>query len=116
MFVQFWGSFWRSCWGYFQEPFWNPKMERQDGWNAAKRRQNVEEFEAGEEYSPPCTDFLQKSGRISCRKGLETPLAAGLAAGAGGLGSLEALAVHPWAQEFCTLPKSFIGHKYHREP
>ena len=48
----------------------------------------------------PCTDFLQKSGRISCRKGLETPLAAGLAASAGGLGSLEALAVHPWALEF----------------
>ena len=38
--------------------------------------------------------------RMSCRKGLETPLAAGLAAGVGGykssLGSLEALAVHPW--------------------
>jgi hypothetical protein len=41
--------------------------------------------------------------RISCRKGLETPLAAGLAAGADGLGSLEALAVHPWSQEFLYL-------------
>ena len=38
--------------------------------------------------------------RMSCRKGLETPLAACLAAGAGGLGSLEALAVHPWGLEF----------------
>ena len=44
-----------------------------------------------------CSRRRPECGRMSCRKGLETPLAAGLAAGAGGLGSLEALAAHPWA-------------------
>ena len=72
------------------------------GQEAAECGQDAEEFGAGQKYPPPPvrTDFLQKSGRISCRKELETPLAAGLAAGAGELGSLEALAVHPVAQEF----------------
>ena len=50
--------------------------------------------------SPPSAQIsYRRLCRMSCRKGLETPLAAGLAASAGGLGSLEALAVHPWAQE-----------------
>ena len=59
---------------------------RQD---AARMRKDLDPARS----SPP-------SVRMSCRKGLETPLAAGLAAGAGGLRSLEVLAVHPWAQEF----------------
>ena len=61
--------------------------------------QDAEEFGSGQEFPPLCTDFLHKSLQDVLQK-IEMPLAAGLAAGAGGLGSLEALAVHPWAQEF----------------
>ena len=91
--------FLRSCWGYFHEPFWIPKKcsrTKQNAAGAGRRRTECGRILSRPKVSPhPYTD-----GRISCRKGLETPLAAGLAAGAGGLGSLEALAVHPWAQEF----------------
>ena len=69
--------------------------------NAAGCGQDAEEFGSGQEFPPPSVQISYRNlCRMSCRKGLETPLAAGLAAGAGGLGSLEALAVHPWAQEF----------------
>ena len=78
-------------------------MERQDVWNAAKRRQNAARMQTDLDLarsSPPSVQISCRNlCRKSCRKGFETPLAAGLAASAGGLGSLEALAVHPWAQE-----------------
>jgi hypothetical protein len=74
-------------------------MERQDGQNAAKRRpgcgQDAEEFGSRQEFPPSVQICYRNLCRMSCRKGFETPLAAGLAAGAGGLGPLEALAVHP---------------------
>ena len=84
--------FWISFWGYSWEPFRIPNMERQDAakrrQDAAKRLQNAgrmrKNLEPARSTPSPCIDFLQKSGRISCRKRLETPLAAGLAAGAGG--------------------------------
>ena len=67
------------------------------GQEAARMRKDLDPARS----SPPSVQISYRNlCRISCRKGLETPLAAGLAAGAGGLGSLEALAVHPWAQEF----------------
>ena len=66
---------------------------------AAKRQprggQDAEEFGCVQESPPSVQISYRNLCRISCRKGLETPLAAGLAAGAGGLGSSEALAVHP---------------------
>ena len=60
-------------------------------------RQDAEEFGAGQEYPLPP---VQISYRSLAGYPAKTPLAAGLAASAGGLGSSEALAVHPWAQEF----------------
>ena len=67
----------------------------------SRMQQDREEFGAGQECTlPPVQISYRNLCRMSCRKGLETPLAAGLAAGAGGLGSLEPLAVHPWTQEF----------------
>ena len=63
-------------------------------------QQNPEGFGAGQEHPlPPVQISYRNLAGKSCRKGLETPLEAGLAAGAGRLGS-EAEAVHPWAQEF----------------
>ena len=58
---------------------------RQD---AAKRRprgdQDAEEFGSGQEFPPSVQISYRNLCRVSCRKGLETPLlAAGLAAGAG---------------------------------
>ena len=61
-------------------------------------RQEAEEFGYGQEFPPSVQISYRNLCRMSWRRGLETPLAAGLAAGAGGLGSLEALAVHTWAQ------------------
>ena len=65
---------------------------RQD---AAECGQDAEEFVSGQEFPPSVQISYRNLCRMFCRKGLETPLAAGLAAGAGGLGSSEALAVHP---------------------
>ena len=63
--------------------------------------QDAEEFGSGQEFGPHSVQISYRNlCRMSCRKGLETPLAAGLAADAGGLGSLEALAVLPGALEF----------------
>ena len=63
--------FWRFFLGHVREPFWSPKMERQDGagggrmrprggrmrprgvQEAAECRQNAEEFGAGQEYPRP---------------------------------------------------------------
>ena len=61
----------RSFWGHLWEPFRIPKMERQNGQNAAGGGQDA--AECGQEAarmrkdldpaksSPLCTDFLQKS-------------------------------------------------------
>ena len=67
---------------------------------AAKRRPESGRIWLRQEFPPFVQISYRNLCRMSCRKGLETPLAAGLAADAGGLGSFEALAVHPWAQEF----------------
>ena len=65
--------------------------------DAARMRKNLDPARS----PPPLYRLLAEIfAGYPAEKGLETPLAAGLAAGAGGLGSLEALAVRPWAQEF----------------
>ena len=60
---------------------------------AAKRQQNAEGFGSGQEFPPSVQISCRNLCRMSCRKEVETPLAAGLAASAGRLGFLEALAV-----------------------
>ena len=81
-------------------------MERQAArmkQNSAKWRQDAARMRKNLDLArspPPVQISCRNLCRMSCRKGLETPLAAGLAAGAGGLGFLEALAVHPWGLDF----------------
>ena len=89
--------------GIFSGTFWHPKRERQNGQNAAECGQDAARMRKDLDparSSPPVQISYRNLCRMSCRKGLEMPLAAGLAAGAGGFGSLEALAMQPWAQEF----------------
>ena len=68
-----------------------PKRERQNGQNAAGGGQEAARMRKDLDparSSPPSVQISYGNlCRMSCRKGLETPLAAGLAAGAGGLGS-----------------------------
>ena len=81
--------------GTFLEPKHGTPGWLECGQAAAGCGQNAEEFGSGQEFPPFVQISYRNLCRMSCRKGLETPLAASLAASAGGLGSLEALAVHP---------------------
>ena len=64
IFVVIADVFWRFFSGYFREPFWNPKMERQNGWDAvgggqeaAECGQDAAEFGSSQEF-PPLYRFL----------------------------------------------------------
>ena len=84
------------------EIFLGAVLEPKNGtpeWPGCGRRrprggQNEEGFGSGQEFPPSVQIYYRNLCRMSCSKGLQMPLAAGLAAAAGGLGSLEALAVH----------------------
>ena len=71
------------------------RMRPRGGQEELECGQDAEGFGSGQEFPPLLQISCRNLRRMSCRKGLETPLAAGLAAGAGGLGSLRGLGCPP---------------------